>query len=166
MSKALVRASIIGSFRKYYREVLAAIDVFHSAGIGMLSPEGTEVIDPSDEFVRFVSDPQESTDAQIQALAVWRILSSDFVYVVCPTGYLGRTTCYEIGLIHLAGIPVYFSAPPLDLPVLLTEEAVIDPRGLSALVAQVGLRGLKGGLVPVKLAIDLGPNLNTRSRPS
>lgn len=155
-------ASIIGSFRKYYDDVLDAISIFHNAGIGIASPEGSEVVDPTDEFVRFVTDPRESTDADIQAQALRRILSSDFVYTVCPSGYLGRTTCYEIGMIQSTGIPLYFSSPPKDLPIALRPGSVVNAKKLTqSITSRRDALSLKGGIRPLE---DASPAHRLASR--
>jgi hypothetical protein len=47
-------------------------------------------------------------------------------YVVAPEGYVGKTTCYEIGRVLQAGKPLYFSNAPQDLPILVPSRFVIE----------------------------------------
>jgi len=121
-----VRIAIIGSFRKYYSEVVNAITIFESAGCVVSSPASSWLVDADAEFVRFASDPPDCDDVEIQFRALTNILKSDAVFVVCPSGYVGRTTCYEIGRIHDRGIPLFFSDPPLDLPIPVSANVVAD----------------------------------------
>jgi len=90
---------------------------FHTAGLRITSPKGSPIIEEGVPFVRFETDPRHWCDAMVQTVALHRILSADFVYVVSPQGYVGRTTCYEIGRIVQARRPLYFGSSPEDLPI-------------------------------------------------
>jgi hypothetical protein len=118
--------SLIGSFRKYYPEVLEALRMFKGIGIEVLSPVGSSIIAPDIPFVRFQSDPAHLEDAMIQTLTMKNILLSDFAYVISPNGYIGKTTCYEIGRIIQAGKPIYFSAHPEDLPIKIPDTHILS----------------------------------------
>jgi hypothetical protein len=109
--------AIIGSFRQRYEHVLQAWQLFTDAGLAVTSPRGDPVIEPGIPFVRFTSDEAEHSDALVQTIALHRIMRADFAYVVAPAGYVGRTTCYEVGRLLQAPRPVYFSEQPNDLPV-------------------------------------------------
>jgi hypothetical protein len=136
--------SIIGSFRQCYEDVLRAWQSFAAAGWHITSPRGSPIIQPGIPFVRFVTDPVDWDDATVQTATLHRILRADLTYVVALQGYLGRTTCYELGRIIQANQPVYFSDHPLDLPIvvsghhigsvedLVTRLATTDPAPLSA----------------------------------
>jgi hypothetical protein len=139
---APVSVSVIGSFRQYYSQVIRAVQQFESLGITVRSPAVSRIVNPGDDYARFESDPADSSDQLIQAVTMERILSSDLVYVVAPGGYIGRTTCYELGRADERSIPVYFSAPPRDLPIAV-------PPGSVLRVADLGRRLLRP---PVSLA--------------
>jgi hypothetical protein len=116
--------SIIGSFRQCYDDVLRAWRSFASAGWLVTSPRGSPVIQPGIAFVRFVTDPVDWDDPTVQTATLHRILRADLTYVVAPRGYIGRTTCYELGRITQAHHPVYFSARPEDLPIAIPDSHV------------------------------------------
>lgn len=120
------KIAIIGSFRRHYGKILSVIDKFKKNGLEVTSPAGTEIIEPDIEFVRFTSDSAESDDSTVQSITIRRIFAADIVYVVAPDGYIGRTTCYEIGRLVQAQIPVYFSEVPKDLPVYVPDEFIIS----------------------------------------
>ncbi|MFB9662198.1 hypothetical protein ACFQS3_05700 [Glycomyces mayteni] len=120
----LPKAAIIGSFRKHYKEVVDAALKFESSSISVLSPPVSRIVDPKANFVRFETDALDSTDHQIQTETFARIFKSDFVYVVTPGGYIGRTTCFELGRILERGIPVFYSEEPDDLPISIASESV------------------------------------------
>lgn len=130
-----MRLAIIGSFRQHYETVLASHATFKGAGWAIASPLGDPVVEPGIPFVRFTSDREDWADALVQTVALHRILGADLVYVVAPEGYVGRTTCYEVGRIVQAERPIYFSEHPRDLPVHVPPEHVV---GAAELVRRVG----------------------------
>jgi hypothetical protein len=123
--------AIIGSFRQHYKEVLEVWKIFSQAGIEVTSPKGAKIMDESIPFVRFETDASELDDHSVQSLALHRILRADLTFVVAPSGYIGRTTCYEIGRIIQAGRPLYFSEHPLDLPITIPESHIIKAEELA-----------------------------------
>lgn len=126
MSRAR-RVAIIGSFRQYYAAVKEAIRLFREAGWEVTSPAGTEILEPGIDFVRFESDPSHRTDPEVQSATLVNIFAADLTYVVAPEGYVGRTTCYEIGRLVQARKPVFFSEAPRDLPIVVAPKFVASP---------------------------------------
>ncbi|MCK3831604.1 hypothetical protein [Pseudomonas fluorescens] len=118
--------SVIGSFRKHNEQIQQVCEKLRGAGMSVASPQGNQVIDKDVEFVRFDSDSATSSDAAIQLLALHRILRSDLIYAVVPEGYIGKTTSYEVGRILQSSTPIYFSDRPLDLPVHIADQFVMD----------------------------------------
>ena len=124
--------SIIGSFRQHYQEVLTTWLEFQGAGWTVTSPLGSAVIEEGIPFVRFETDEPAWNDPTVQTVALHRILRSCLTYVVAPDGYVGRTTCYELGRVLQADQPVYFSTQPLDLPLAVPRTHVLTPGELIA----------------------------------
>ncbi|MEU4249612.1 hypothetical protein AB0F15_19590 [Amycolatopsis sp. NPDC026612] len=135
-------AAIIGSFRQFYEQILEAWQTISASGITITSPLGSRVITAGIPFIRFESDDEALDDAAIQTLALHRILRADLVYVVAPTGYIGRTTCYEIGRIIQAGKSIYFSELPKDLPLRVNKERITTPSQLVSLATRKEIRPL------------------------
>lgn len=104
--------ALIGSFHESLAEMKDAIDTFTTNGIEVVNPLGTEPLDPDAQFVRFESDKVTHSPEEIEALALMRILGASAVYVVCPDGYVGKTTSYEFGWAEGAKRPIYFSHYP------------------------------------------------------
>jgi hypothetical protein len=145
---AMVRtAAIIGSFKQHYEEIRVVWQRFNTVGLHVTSPKGTPIIKPGIPFVRFESDPAHWSDAFVQTVALHRIVRADFVYVVTLGGYVGRTTCYEIGRIIQAARPIYFSEHPHDLPIAVPDSHIIDSKLLVARIAD-------GTFDPVALYVD------------
>jgi hypothetical protein len=139
---ALKRVAVIGSFRRFYDEVLHVIRSFQSIGLVVTSPAGSALIEPNIPFVRFTTDPSKAPDELVQTLTLRNIFSADAVFVVAPGGYVGRTTCYEIGRIIQRRQPIYFSSIPLDLPVRIPDRHVISAESFAE-------RVLNGSVKPV-----------------
>ena len=124
----MFKLAIIGSFRRpNYPKVRSTIEAFRLAGLHVTSPAGT-AITTGEEFVRFESDPEDRSDVQIQTETLQRIFSADAVYVITgPNGYVGKTTCYEIGRVIQRQQPVFFDDFPDDLPVYIPPAYVVSP---------------------------------------
>ncbi|GAA1873712.1 hypothetical protein [Asanoa iriomotensis] len=129
-----MQVAIIGSFKQHYSAVREALASFRRAGIEVTTPKGAEIQEEGIAFVRFHSDPPEWDDSTVQTIALHRILRADAVYVVAPGGYVGRTTCYEIGRIFQAARPIYFSEHPDDLPVAIPGTHIVAPIDLVKLI--------------------------------
>jgi hypothetical protein len=130
MNSRLQSIAIIGSFKQHYQKVCAAIEVFRAAGWLVTSPAGSDIIKPGIEFVRFATDPEHFDDPSVQSLTMKNIFRADLTYVVAPDGYVGRTTCYEIGRIIQARRSIYFSNLPRDLPLCVPPAFVMSPEML------------------------------------
>lgn len=148
--------AIIGSFRQNYREVLNDWDAFTNAGLVVTSPKGAPIIEPGIDFVRFESDDPSLTDAQVQQVALHRILGADFVYAELPNGYVGRTACYEIGRILSANRPLYFSDLPKDLPLEVPDTHVARAEELVARFRDEMPRTLLESLSGISIELEQG----------
>lgn len=113
--------AIIGSFKKYYSEILDIIQIFKRAGLYVLSPKESYINGRIDDFVIFESDRKDFSPAEIQMITLDKIIKADMVYVYNPNGYVGKTTCYEIGFCFSKKKPIYFFDYPDDLPIPVIE---------------------------------------------
>jgi nucleoside 2-deoxyribosyltransferase len=121
--------AIIGSFQKYYNDILDLIKLFKNTGLHVLSPKESYINRRIDDFVIFKSDNQEYSPEEIQMITLNKIISADCVYVYNPNGYVGKTTCYEIGFCFAKKKPVFFFDNPIDLPIpVLKQKQVIKPQ--------------------------------------
>lgn len=121
-----MKGCIIGSFRKYYDDIVDAIGLFNKAKIEILSPKISKIINPTEEFVILESDDRNLSNEDIQLLVFHRAFRSDFIYVWDPDGYIGKTTCYEIGRMIDKDIPIYYLERPLDVPIYVSESSIIS----------------------------------------
>jgi ADP-ribose pyrophosphatase YjhB (NUDIX family) len=149
--------AIIGSFRQHLGEVRKAARVFVEAGFTVKSPPMDPVRDGKRGHIVFMSDPTDFSDHQIQTATFDKIFSSDFVYVVNPGGYIGRTTSYELGQIHQRGMAVYYAESPLDLPIEVPADTVVSAHDLVGAIRQeeISVRPVRRPRVAALPAVDI-----------
>jgi hypothetical protein len=107
-----MKCTICGSFRKHYDQICGAIDVFEEAGIEVLSPKKSRLIDPEAPFPLLESDSQTETPDEIEARHISAIKDSDFVYLITPDAYVGLSVAIEFGLALRHEKPLYASEHP------------------------------------------------------
>lgn len=112
-----MKITIIGSFRKYYDDICELIKYFGRNGIEVLSPKKSFIVDNIEGFVILNSDSRQQQPFMIQEHVFDNIKKSNLIYVWNPEGYLGNSTCYEIGKIVEMGKPILFKEMPKDLPI-------------------------------------------------
>ena len=121
-----MRLTIIGSFRKYYKEICEAIDLFENNGVKIMSPQKSFIVNDIDGFVILDTDERQEEPYRIQERVFDNIEKSVAVYVWNPAGYLGNSTCYEIGKVMEKGKPIFFKEYPNDLPIRVGADMVKD----------------------------------------
>jgi len=127
--------AIIGSFQKYYDDILKLIALFKRNGFHVTSPYQSRITETRLGFVIFEADDESLTDDEIQTDTLRKILNADAVYVYNPKltpeangGYVGKTTCYEIGILMAKNKPLYYLEQPDDLPVPVAKSQIISPQ--------------------------------------
>lgn len=125
-----MNACIIGSFQKYYNDILNVIECFEENGINILSPKHSSIERNENGFVILKSDYNYLQHDEIELMVFHRMFQSDFVYVWNPGGYIGKTTCYEIGRAEERGLTIFFKEIPVDLPVFISNDAIVSPENL------------------------------------
>lgn len=104
--------AVSGSFRRFLDDVRSAIRELRALGVRVLSPPSTEVAGELDGFVMLKGDrgdPSVIEQAHLQGIA-----RSDFLYVVNPEGYIGRSASLEIGYALACSVPVFCSSNPSE----------------------------------------------------
>jgi NTP pyrophosphatase (non-canonical NTP hydrolase)/nucleoside 2-deoxyribosyltransferase len=112
--KAKISATISGSFNKDLNEIQNKIHQFQQEGIEILSPKLSRAVSVQGGFVKLEED--KGTPGKIESRHLEAISRSDFLYIVNPGGYIGRSVAFEIGYASSKGIPVYSLEKPEDIP--------------------------------------------------
>lgn len=129
MSKCVV----LGSFRKHYSDIVAVVTLFRKAGLEVLSPAASVIINPGGEFVILRSDLDacSSTDVKrIQDRVLEAIGQSEFAYVCNPEGYTGLTVSFEIGFAQASGTHVFSMCLISDVTLRRYVDRVLSPEEL------------------------------------
>jgi hypothetical protein len=111
-----LKATVSGSFHRHMAAIYEAVGQLRAHGVTVLSPSDPRVVDNLGEFLFVASDKLRSIrlvqDRHLQA-----IQASDFLWVVCPDGYTGPSTCMEVGAALAANVPVLSNNIALDITV-------------------------------------------------
>jgi hypothetical protein len=100
--------TLSGSFRKHYGVMCSVAETFIQAGFRVLSPTGSNIIDPGVDFPRLASDG-DASPAEIEQKHLAAIYEGDALYVVNPDGYIGPSTGIEIGWAMSFHKAIFFS---------------------------------------------------------
>lgn len=112
----MLKAAVSGSFHRHMAAIYEAVGDLRVRGVVVLSPSDPRVVDNIGEFLFVASDKLRSIRL-VQDRHLEAIRASDFLWVVCPDGYTGASTCMEIGTALAAGVPVFSNAPALDITI-------------------------------------------------
>jgi len=93
--------------------IYTAVHALLAEGVNVLSPADPQVVDFCGDFLFVASDRIRSVKL-VQDRHFEAIRASDFLWLVCPDGYVGVSTSAEIGAAYTAGTPIISDHLPLD----------------------------------------------------
>ena len=96
---------LCGSFRRDPAG-LAHVHEVLSSSFQLLSPVAVDFVDPEAEFVRLKHEVGEAVSS-IEDRHLAAISDADFVWLLAPGGYVGRSAAMEIGHARALGVPVF-----------------------------------------------------------
>jgi hypothetical protein len=107
-------ATVSGSFRRSMRQVQEAVYALTDNGVRVLSPADPRVVDELGSFLFVASDRLRSVKL-VQQRHLEAIAGSDFLWLVCPEGYVGLSAAMEVGFAAAVAVPVFSDTAPADL---------------------------------------------------
>lgn len=110
----MLRAAVSGSFHRHLDAISRAVFELVDQGVRVLSPADPRVVDQHGEFLFVASDRVRSVRL-VQDRHLESIRAANFLWLVCPDGYVGQSASMEIGFAVAADVPVYASTLPLDV---------------------------------------------------
>jgi len=135
---AKFRCVIHGSFQKHFEEIRRVRQIFIAAGIEVLAPEFSNIVDSKDGFA--ILESNTGTDQRMIELLylhnLKRLGENGFSYFVDPDGYIGKSVSYELGIAQLSNVRCFFSEAPNDHPVYLHKNSVWRPEMLAEFIVQ------------------------------
>jgi hypothetical protein len=110
----MLTVTVSGSFHRFMPEIERAVQELMDAGIQVLSPSYPKVVDHVGEFL-FVASDRVRSIKMVQDRHLACIEASDFLWLICPTGYVGQSASMELGFAVARDVPVFSSESPYDL---------------------------------------------------
>ena len=133
----MLTATVSGSFHRHMEAVTKAVYELHALGVRVLSPADPRVVASKGEFLFVASDPTRSVRL-VQDRHLESIRCANFLWLVCPDGYVGQSAAMEIGFAAGAGVRIFATHSPADLT--LREYVEIVPN-ISAALLHVATAG-------------------------
>jgi ADP-ribose pyrophosphatase YjhB (NUDIX family) len=134
------RCILHGSFTKHFDAIQDAYNTFTAAGIEVLAPKQGELVAFQNDFALF--ENEQGQDPRLIELLYLHNLkklgSSGFSYFVDPTGYIGKSASYELGIAQLTNTRCFFMEKLDDHPAYVHKNSVWTPENLAAYIATYG----------------------------
>lgn len=113
--------TLIGSFRKDRSKLEATFSEL-SKHFELLCPKSIDFIDHKADFVKAAHEIDDSVNV-IEERVLEAIRKSDFVWLFAPSGYVGTSASFEMGLAYSLGVPIYTDTELQDemLQTMVTE---------------------------------------------
>jgi len=120
----MLKAAVSGSFHRHLTAITSAVQELAALSVRVLSPADPRIVAHQGEFLFVASDRVRSVRL-VQDRHLDSIRAADFVWLVCPDGYVGQSASMEVGFAAAAGVPVFATRAPSDLT--LREYVTIVP---------------------------------------
>jgi hypothetical protein len=150
----MLNATVSGSFHRHMGAITTAVHELAALSVRVLSPSDPRIVAQQGEFLFVASDPVRSVRL-VQDRHLESIRAADFLWLVCPDGYVGQSASQEIGYAIAVGVPIFATYAPHDLT--LREYVKI----VSTLAATVGtinsrprLRRPEGILIDPRASVE------------
>ncbi len=106
--------TVSGSFHRHMAAINAVVQELAARSIRVLSPADPRVVAAQGEFLFVASDPVRSVRL-VQDRHLESIRAADFLWLVCPDGYVGQSASMEVGFAAAVGVPIFATHAPSDL---------------------------------------------------
>jgi hypothetical protein len=110
----MLTATVSGSFHRHMDAISKAVYELATLSVRVLSPADPRVVAMQGEFLFVASDPVRSVRL-VQDRHLESIRAANFLWLVCPDGYVGQSASMEIGFAAGAGVPIFATRLPIDL---------------------------------------------------
>jgi len=110
----MLSAAVSGSFHRHMEAISSAVRELASLSVRVLSPADPRVVAAQGEFLYVASDRIRSVRL-VQDRHLDSIRAADFLWLVCPDGYVGQSASMELGYAAAARVPIFATRAPSDL---------------------------------------------------
>ncbi len=108
-----LHVTVSGSFQRHLAAVQEAVGALKDEGAVVLSPADPRIVDAFGSFV-FVSSDERRSIKGVQARHLDAVQHSDFLWLVCPDGYVGPSAAMEVGFAIASRTPIFSDVTPTD----------------------------------------------------
>jgi hypothetical protein len=126
----MLTATVSGSFHRHMEAITSAVRELAALSVRVLSPADPRVVAAQGEFLFVASDRVRSVRL-VQDRHLESIRAANFLWLVCPDGYVGQSASMEVGFAAAAGVPIFATHVLGDLT--LREYVTIVPNLAAAL---------------------------------
>jgi hypothetical protein len=120
-----LKVAVSGSFHRHMAKINEAVQQLASLSIRVLSPADPRIVAQQGEFLFVASDRIRSVRL-VQDRHLDSIRAADFLWLVCPDGYVGPSASMEVGYAAAAGVLIFGTHAPSDLT--LREYVILVPK--------------------------------------
>jgi hypothetical protein len=110
----MLAATVSGSFHRHMDAITAVVNELVALNVRVLSPADPRVVAQQGEFLFVASDPIRSVRL-VQDRHLESIRAANFLWLVCPDGYVGQSASMEIGYAAAVSVPIFAAELPGDL---------------------------------------------------
>jgi hypothetical protein len=110
----MLTATVSGSFHRHMEAITSAVRELATLSIRVLSPADPRVVAAQGEFLFVASDRVRSVRL-VQDRHLESIRAANFLWLVCPDGYVGQSASMEVGFAAAVGVPIFATHAPCDL---------------------------------------------------
>ena len=110
----MLNATVSGSFHRHMEAITKAVNELAALSVRVLSPADPRIVAFQGEFLFVASDPVRSVKL-VQDRHLDSIRAANFLWLVCPDGYVGQSASLEIGYALREGVPIFATHAPTDL---------------------------------------------------
>jgi hypothetical protein len=110
----MLTATVSGSFHRHMEAITAAVHELAALNVRVLSPADPRIVAAQGEFLFVASDPIRSVRL-VQDRHLETIRAANFLWLVCPDGYVGQSASMEIGYAVREGVAIFGMTAPTDL---------------------------------------------------
>jgi hypothetical protein len=110
----MLTATVSGSFHRHMEAITSAVHALAAFDVRVLSPADPRIVEYPSDFLFVASDLNRSVRL-VQDRHLEAIRAANFLWLVCPDGYVGQSASMEIGYAAASGIPIFAAQAPSDL---------------------------------------------------
>ncbi len=110
----MLNATVSGSFHQHMEAITSAVHELAALNVRVLSPADPRIVAMQGEFLFVASDPVRSVKL-VQDRHLESIRAANFLWLVCPDGYVGQSASQELGYAIAVGVPILAARAPNDL---------------------------------------------------